>query len=207
MAALTPDDRDLRRQLRRDLRSARRGLNPAEHRRRSNSIAGHAARTLLFWRARRFSLFLSADGEVDTTALMQRLWRRHAEVWLPCLGEPTLRFRRYRPGMRLRRGAFGIREPAVGKVRRARQLDVLLMPLVAFDPCGNRLGMGGGFYDRSLAFLRHRSRYRRPKLIGVAFDLQRIDALGSAWWDIKLDGVLTESGLHRSVNRHTGKRA
>ena len=75
-------------------------------------------------------------------------------------------------------------------------LDLVLVPLVGFDGAGNRLGMGGGFYDRSFAFLGQR-RWRRPRLVGVAFDLQRVDRLPRRAWDVPLDAVASERGCYR----------
>jgi len=74
-------------------------------------------------------------------------------------------------------------------------LDIALVPLVAFDDYGRRLGMGGGYYDRTFAYLRHREHWRRPKLIGVAFEFQRVAELPAQPWDVPLDGIITEKGL------------
>jgi 5-formyltetrahydrofolate cyclo-ligase len=71
----------------------------------------------------------------------------------------------------------------------------VLAPLVAFDRSGNRLGMGGGYYDRSFAYLRHRVHWRRPRLIGYAYGFQEVQALERAHWDVPLSGVVTELGL------------
>ena len=71
-------------------------------------------------------------------------------------------------------------------------LDLVLVPLVAFDDRGNRLGMGGGYYDQTFAFLSQRQHYRRPTLLGVAYEFQRLVALPVQAWDIPLDGVATE---------------
>jgi 5-formyltetrahydrofolate cyclo-ligase len=102
----------------------------------------------------------------------------------------------------MRRNHLNIPEPhhRPAQRRRAGQLDLILMPLVGFDEHGNRLGMGGGFYDRSLAFRRTRRHWRKPLLIGVAFELQRCPPLPTAAWDVPLDGIVTEHGL-RLFNR------
>lgn len=97
----------------------------------------------------------------------------------------------------LRPNRFGIPEPAGTTVFRARQLDLLLMPLVGFDTAGHRLGMGGGFYDATLAYMRQRRHWRKPRLIGVAFECQRVTALPHDPWDMPLDAVLTEKRLYR----------
>ena len=76
-----------------------------------------------------------------------------------------------------------------------RRLDLVLMPLVGFDSTGSRLGMGGGFYDRSFAFLRRRQKWRKPNLIGAAFDCQKVEQIDGQSWDVPLSGVMTESGV------------
>jgi 5-formyltetrahydrofolate cyclo-ligase len=79
---------------------------------------------------------------------------------------------------------------------RAQELDLILMPLVGFDDRGNRLGMGGGFYDRSLEFLRHRQHWRKPHLLGIAYDFQRVNGLTADPWDVPLQGVITDQAVY-----------
>jgi 5-formyltetrahydrofolate cyclo-ligase len=152
---------------------------------------------VLRWRATHYTCFLSADGEIDTAPLIDAIWRRGKVTWLPCLGKPKLRFRKYTRETPLQRGSFGIHEPARGAFRSIRRLDVILTPLVVFDAVGNRMGMGGGFYDRTFAFLKRRAAWRRPKLIGIAFECQQVDEVPVESWDVPLDGILTERGFRR----------
>lgn len=79
----------------------------------------------------------------------------------------------------------------------ARWLDFLVVPLVGFDDQGRRLGMGGGYYDATLAFLRRRRIWHKPYLIGLAFECQRVAEIPSEPWDIRLNAILTEKGLSR----------
>jgi 5-formyltetrahydrofolate cyclo-ligase len=72
------------------------------------------------------------------------------------------------------------------------------MPLVAFDEQGNRLGMGGGFYDRTLAYLKYRQHRRKPVLAGLAHEIQKIGQLTTQSWDIPLDCIITENKLYRT---------
>ena len=149
-----------------------------------------------FLRAGRFAAYLPHGGEVDLRPLLERAWRDGRESYLPVVGRGRLRFLPYAPGTPLRRNRYGIAEPdlpARWQVR-AQALDLILVPLVAYDPQGNRLGMGGGYYDRTFAFL-HRRRWRRPLLVGAAFAFQRVPALHANPWDVPLDGVATELGL------------
>ena len=104
-------------------------------------------------------------------------------------------FRRYRPGEKLVANRFGIPEPPHrrGNTLSAKQLDVIFLPLVGFDAAGNRLGMGGGFYDRTLSQLPARN---RPLLAGLAHDVQRVDKLPVQRWDIPLDAVVTDRRIY-----------
>jgi 5-formyltetrahydrofolate cyclo-ligase len=126
-------------------------------------------------------------------------WRRGRQVFLPVIAGSTLRFAPFHPGSDLRPNRFGIPEPVgpQGNWRSARQLDVIVAPLVAFDVDGRRLGMGGGFYDRTLALLARRSRAHRPRFIGIAFEMQKVTKLPSDVWDVPLDAIVTESATYR----------
>ena len=69
------------------------------------------------------------------------------------------------------------------------------MPLVGFDHQGYRLGMGGGYYDATLAYMRHRRSWRKPRLVGIAYECQRVEKLPHDPWDMPLDAVVTEDGV------------
>ena len=102
---------------------------------------------------------------------------------------------------RLRRNRFGIEELEVSSSRRvqASGLDTILVPLVGFDAACHRLGMGAGFYDRALQ-RRGRSpdaAFRHPRLIGIAYDVQRVERIEPAPWDVALDMVVSERGVYR----------
>lgn len=193
---------DTRNDHRRRLRSRRRTL---PHRQR-HAAARQAARQFplatLFARHQRIALYLASDGELDPAPLLQRLQDAGRQCYLPVLNRHHRRpmhFAEYQAGMPMRPNRYAIPEPAVSPAQMlpAQALDLLIMPLVGFDGSGNRLGMGGGFYDRTLAFLRHRRRLRRPQLIGLAYHFQRLDRLQERPWDVPLDGILTEKYLQR----------
>ena len=183
-----------RKDLRRQMRRRRKGVAPDERRRAARALAAGALRSILLTRAQHFTCFLSADGEVDTSVLIAKLHRMKRTVWLPCLGKPILRFRRFDSKTPLKRGAFNIFEPASGPFRSAKKMSVILTPLVAFDAMGQRLGMGGGYYDRTFAHRLRRKSYNRPKLVGVAFALQEAPKVPRDHWDVPLDAILTECG-------------
>ena len=112
------------------------------------------------------------------------------------LGRP-MRFARLGASTRWYHNRFGIPENYDPRPLSAGKIDVMFMPLVAFDPTGNRLGMGGGFYDGTLAFLRRRHVWRKPLLIGTAYEMQKVDCLPREAWDVRLDYVITERCIYR----------
>lgn len=112
----------------------------------------------------------------------------------------SLLFAPFEPGCRMRANKFGILEPLCEQkhLLKPRQIDLMLLPLVAFDGTGNRLGMGGGFYDRSLAHLRHRQHARKPYLIGLAHECQKTGEISAESWDIPLDAIVTEEQVYKT---------
>jgi len=102
-------------------------------------------------------------------------------------------FRELLPDTPLLKNRFGIWEPAIGTIISPKAIDVVITPLAAFDEQRNRVGMGGGYFDRCFAFLAHRRQWLRPKLIGVAFNCQKVEKIVPNPWDIRLYRVFTES--------------
>ena len=150
----------------------------------------------------RVAAYLPVDGEFDPGPLLALARSRGCRVCVPVL--LPLRGRMAfgpldAPDAAWRVNRYGLREPGgmPALLLRPRDLDLVLVPLVAFDAAGHRLGMGAGYYDRAFAFLRQRSAWRRPRLVGLAFDLQQAPAIEPAAWDVPLWGVLTESRLLR----------
>lgn len=185
--------------LRQEIRLARRSLPPHQHARLSRLMNRQVLRTGAFRRAQRIALYFAVDGEIDVLEIMRAAWRQGKQVYLPVLAPNAeyMHFVRYLPHTRLRRNRFNILEPVRGRRLAPRHLDLVLLPLVAFDPQGHRLGMGGGYYDRTFAFLRNRRYANRPVLIGVAYELQKRAALPWARWDVPLAAVATEARLYR----------
>ena len=185
--------------LRREMRAQRRALSTTEARRAAQRLLRLALRCRLL-HARRIGFYLPMGEEIDLIPLLNTaLWLQRA-CYLPVIpqrGARRLWFSRLGAHDAWYQNRFGIFEHAAHERRRAQQLDVLFVPLVAFDAQGNRLGMGGGYYDTSLAYLRTRQLFRKPKLIGVAYDFQRVDALPRESWDVPLDAVLTDRALYR----------
>lgn len=196
----TPES-NARRELRSELRAARRALSPHTRRQYAEDCARQLLNHPAFRNARRIAAYLPTDGELDTAPLIERAWSLGKQVYLPVLlpqGENRLWFARFTPDTRLVHNRFGIPEPARAAHTRIAPLalDLVLTPLVAFDAQGHRLGMGGGFYDRSFAYLLRHNRWQRPRLIGLAYDFQRQSRLSAQAWDVPLYAVATEQGLY-----------
>ncbi|WP_338475953.1 5-formyltetrahydrofolate cyclo-ligase [Pseudomonas khavaziana] len=184
-------------QLRRMLRKARRALTPSEQRQAALGVYRQLAQHPLFRRAKHISLYLPTDGEIDPRLLLRAAQRRGRATYLPVLSawpRTKMVFQRVRPGEKLLPNRFGILEPRVNahRQRQVWALDLVLLPLVGFDDMGGRLGMGGGFYDRSLAYLARRQSWRKPTLLGLAHECQKVGRLAQASWDVPLAGTVTD---------------
>jgi 5-formyltetrahydrofolate cyclo-ligase len=189
--------------LRRTLRAQRNALSVEEQRLAARHLATNVVSTHLFRTSRRIACYLPNDGEIDTRLIIEHIHRLRKICYLPVLSRLShdrLWFAKTAPGTRLVPNRFGIPEPVVSARDhvRAQQLDLILMPLVGFNSHGNRLGMGGGFYDRSLEFLRYRRRWCRPHALGLAYEFQRVTGLQADPWDIPLQGVITEQSVYFS---------
>lgn len=183
--------RRLMRQRRRELAAADVDLSAERLRRRLLALPR-------FRHSRNIAAYLAVEQEISLAPLIETAWSLRIPVYLPCLRGKHMEFRRYLPDTPLRPNRFGIPEPeptAGGDINR-RFLDTVLAPLVAFDPRGGRLGTGGGYYDRTFAFLRHRHHWKRPLLLGVAYEFQQVPKLPLADWDVPLDAVITDRNTH-----------
>lgn len=142
--------------------------------------------------------YWAVRGELPLNLAVASLRRNAQNYFLPILDDDRrLRFAAYTEGTALRSNRYGIPEPDVGvdSLRDAGDMDMILLPLLAFDRGGHRLGTGGGWYDRSLAFLRGVTRPSRPLLVGVGYAFQEVDTISSESWDVDLDYVATDVEL------------
>ncbi len=193
-----PVTSDLRQHIRKEIRQKRRALTAHQQ---AHFAEQAAARMLGFApvvEAKSVAVFLSFDGELDTRPLIEGLWRAGKQVYLPVLhpfSPGNLLFLRYLPDSLLATNRLKILEPAldVRHVLPLDRLDVLITPLVAFDNTGQRLGMGGGFYDRTLQ--NWRARGFLP--VGYAHDCQQVENLPVQEWDIPLPAVVTPTKIWR----------
>ncbi len=177
---------DDRAALRRQLRAARRAVPAAERPAAAAEIDRALARLGLPKPGTRIAAFEPYDGEIDPSVILARARALGCRVYLPEITH--MRRRRLRFVPESRRGPHRALNP--------RWLDLVLVPLVGFDSRGYRLGVGGGFYDRHFAFLRHRRSWDRPILLGIAFEVQRVDRFAEEPHDVPLWGVVTEQAIY-----------
>jgi 5-formyltetrahydrofolate cyclo-ligase len=177
------------------MRAERRAMPAPERVAADRAIRGHIRRLPAFRRARHVALFLPFDGEPTLTPLIDAA---HAKHWYaPVITSTRMHFARIHTRAPLAHNFFGIPEPHLGAPIDARRLDLVLTPLVAFDDRGMRVGVGRGYYDRCFRFLGGRDAWRRPKLLGVAYELQHLPHIETQAWDIPLWGAVTEAGVRR----------
>ncbi|EMP55169.1 5-formyltetrahydrofolate cyclo-ligase [Marinobacter santoriniensis NKSG1] len=190
-----------RSQLRKHLRAQRQALTFEQQMQASEYLALNLLKNPDLHRAKHIAIYLPNDGEIDPHLFMDIARRKGAHFYLPVLHpihNGKLVFSPYRDGVMLHANRFGIPEPdfSKGLKRPPWALDAVLFPLVGFDENGGRLGMGGGFYDRTFAFSRSRPRLA-PKLIGLAHDFQRVKKLPTEPWDVPLHSVVTDRRCYR----------
>lgn len=186
-----------KKELRKSMRNKRRALTPAQQKNAQHQLAKSLSSNLSLRLRQRWAMYFANDGEIDPAKWRRLLLKRRRETFLPVLHpvyHNRLWFVRFTQATPMRRNRYGIWEPQLAKAERVATwtLNVIALPLVAFDSKGARLGMGGGFYDRSLAAAR--VRVRKPLFIGFAHHFQEVDHLPTEEWDIPLDGITTDKG-------------
>lgn len=189
--------------IRTRIREWRRAQSPADVHRNSLLIAGHCIGSGWLDSDARIAAYLPNDGEVDTTVLFEYLRERGRTAFLPILRQGMLWFGPCAGPAALHPNRYGIPEPPIDgeTVTDAKDLDLVFVPLVAFDPRGHRLGRGGGYYDRTFAFRLDKPAPAAPRLIGLAFEGQKVERLEAQPWDIPLDAAVTEAGIYRFPGR------
>lgn len=187
--------------LRKQLRKQR---TQVLHRDRTDSaklMTQQLGRERLLLNSRHIAVYLPTDGEIPTWPLIELLWSLGKTTYLPVLvpfAGRQLWFSAFERDDALVYNRFGILEPERVNHRRIRALalDLVLIPLVAFDVSGHRLGRGGGYYDHSFRFLKQRHYLCKPRLLGLAYEFQRVPRITPEPWDVPLDAVATENRVY-----------
>jgi len=187
--------------LRKQIRKQRKQVSRHDRIACAKQLTQRLGRQRLLLNSRHVAVYLPADGEIDTRPLIELLWSLGKRVYLPVLvpfAVQRLWFSSYARDDALVTNRYGILEPERVHYRRIRPaaLDLVLTPLVAFDARGHRLGMGGGYYDRSFRFLGQRHYLNKPRMLGLAYEFQRAPRIPPEPWDVPLDAVATESRVY-----------
>ncbi len=188
-------------QIRCQIRSQRRALSAQEQKRHSQAMTSILTKSKLFRNSTNIAIYIENDGEMGVTQLVSIIFNLGKRCYLPVL-RPMLPnrlwFVEYRPEDRLILNRYGILEPSIRRHKPVSTyaLDIVLVPLVAFDVSGNRIGMGGGFYDRTFSYLLNRNQWYKPKLVGTAHELQKLESIHPNIWDVPLDAVVTEKRFY-----------
>lgn len=195
--------------LRQRFRQRRRQLTSEEQRRASKAVLEHCLNQPEFIHARSVACYLAEDGELDPKPIIEYCWQQGKQLCLPVLHpfcKGHLLFVRYCPDSNMIVNRFKIPEPALecAHIVPLATLDIIFTPLVAFDAQGHRLGMGGGFYDRTLAPL-YRNNTQAPdcstSVIGLAHNCQRTERLDAQPWDLPMQKIITPSQTYITSNK------
>jgi len=187
-----------RSQLRKTIRQRRNALSDTKQVETGLALTQSLSSHKKIQQASRIAIYLSNDGELSTDSFIAWCWQNNKEVYLPVVhpfSSGNLLFLRYQAETQLISNRYGILEPKldVTKVIPLAELDIICTPLVAFDTSGARLGMGGGFYDRSLAHWQQTKLYP----LGLAHDCQLVESVPMESWDVPLPEIITPSKKYR----------
>ena len=185
-------------ELRQRNRKLRAALDDKQLEQAANALSKQIFALPEYRQAQRIAAYFAVNGEIGLNPLIDQALAAGKEIFLPNLDRQALRFSPYFHGQKMRINKFRLPEPDVdeSEMLLPDQLDLVLAPLVVFDAERNRIGMGGGFYDRSFAF-RKSPECVKPVLIGVAHELQRVNRIVPEAWDVRLDMIVTEQAVYR----------
>ncbi len=189
-------------QLRKVIRQQRRSFSPEQQEQAASKLLLHILEDENFKKASKIAFYQAFDGEINPAPAMQAALDHGKRCFLPVisLDNESLAFVEYTAGSSLEKNHFGILEPKLypNNALAPEHMDVIFMPLVAFDLSGTRLGMGKGYYDKKLAFMSRNSNEMSlnstniTKLVGLAHECQRVEQLERAEWDVPLDKIITD---------------
>lgn len=200
----------LKKALRAQLRQQRNRLPLSAQKEKAIQLCQRITRLPDFIHSQCIAAYWPRDGEIDPMPLLHQAHSMGKQCYLSVICPPdeqpehpkVLGFLEYHPGDSLTPNQFGILEMShrLDRIIPAAALDLICIPLTAFDANGNRLGMGGGYYDRALAFMRTQAPNQKPYLLGLAYEIQRIPEAPSDNWDIRLHGIATEAHYYTPTN-------
>lgn len=185
-------------QLRNYYRQLRADLDEAAQVKAGQSLCDRIKALSEYQHAKHIAVYSAVKGEISLEPVIDHALSRGKKIYLPNLDQKSLRFSPYFREQKMRINRYKLPEPDVGddEMLTPEALDLVLAPLVVFDAIRNRIGMGGGFYDRSFAF-RKDPACKTPVLIGVAHELQKVEQLDPEPWDVRLDMIVTDQNVYR----------
>lgn len=192
-------------QIRQQVRAARRSLSEQQQTTDAQKLLARLIKREKIQQAKKIAISLAFDGEIETSPFIKWCWKNNKQVYLPVIhpfSKGHLLFLRYSEKTQMATNKYGIHEPKLNQllICPIAELDVIFTPLVAFDPQGNRIGMGGGYYDRMLApWFKEK---KGPYPIGLAHDCQQVVELPTASWDVPLPEIITPSQHHLFITKN-----
>ncbi len=186
---------DPRHTQRREMRNLRKALTPLQRMQAAEAVAAQLLSHDAFCDAHDVAVYFAVQGELPLMHTVNAARRSGKHLWMPIVrDDATLGFAPWSASAPMQANRFGIPEPvvAISSWRSGMELDLVLLPLLAFDRSGNRLGTGAGFYDRSFAALTQGERPRKPILVGVSYAAQEVPVISAEIWDVRLDCIVTE---------------
>ncbi len=187
-------------ELRKMLRQRRNALDRAHQQRAAENLVSQLQALPAFQQSEYIALYLANDGEIDPARVLRWSLAHGKRCYVPVImggKKSALRFAEITAHTRFQSNRFGIKEPAVpaDQLISARELDLVLLPLVGFDRRGNRIGMGGGFYDTTFSF-KKTGPQNLPRLVGLAHEIQRVDTIDTDHWDVPISAVVTDQRVY-----------
>lgn len=188
--------------IRQDIRTQRRNLSLKQQEIAAEHLAEQLIQHTTFKHSENIACYLATEGELSLMPFIQACWQRNKNVFLPVLqprNHQPLWFVPFTPTTRLIPNRYGILEPEHTRKQRHKKiiaLDSIFLPLVAFDLTGNRIGMGAGYYDRTLKNIKTRTLWLKPRLIGVGYAFQQVKNITSNAWDVPMHFISTDKAIY-----------
>lgn len=192
-------------QIRQQIRLARRSLPEQQQTTDAQKLLARLSKLEKIQQAQKIAISLAFDGEIETSPFIKWCWKNKKQVYLPVVHPFTkghLLFLLYSEQTKMETNKYGIDEPKLNQLHICpiSELDIIFTPLVAFDTQGNRIGMGGGYYDRMLApWFKEK---KGPYPIGLAHDCQLVSKLPTESWDVPLPEIITPSQHHLFITKN-----
>ena len=193
---IEPSQKNLKDQLRKEIRRRRAGIESAEKMSLDAAVNRYLVEHVQQAQPKVVAAYLAFDGEPDLLPALAQLRAMGITLALPVVqdqpGKSVISFNHWSSESALSKNRYGISEPLEGREILATGIDLMMVPLVAWDESGGRLGMGASFYDR---YFQPFATLANPVRIGVGYQMQKVDKLPTEPWDIRLHGVLSETGI------------